>query len=203
MKHNHDSWFHGRTYTTYDWCGIDKDDPLAVSFKANTDRINKELKLKIPCGVEFSDGQILPEYQNYWSNFVSSIYGEMASLINAIGHDEYKVGQLYKKILGAGSNSYRVIKKSNSSNILVQDLRQMNNPKSVVATVQQKIPSNVSHYECYYIWYLTLGFSNGLRMEARSKQGKRTLFENRLPPLKPDWKAPKMGLSGIKEMLYE
>ena len=194
LKHNHDSIYHGRTFTIFEWFGFEKKSPEAQDFLNNVAPINKQLKIDIKPGIRFSiDKVILDEYQSIWSNYVKSIYSEMAKFVNYFSRDSIRVQNLFKTIVGQGTDSYRVLKKATSSIIIIQDIRSLKLPSKVEASLDQKEGKKP------WIWYLVLKFDNGMVIEARSKQDKTYLKEKALPPLKPDWKVVNWGKSGMVE----
>tara|TARA_B100001540_G_scaffold308367_1_gene322966 strand:- start:1100 stop:2008 length:909 start_codon:yes stop_codon:yes gene_type:complete len=197
LKHNHDSIFHGRTFTIFNWCGFDKNSTQARNFLETTDILNRELKNKIEPGVKFSVNRlILDEYQGIWSAYVRDIFNELSSFININCNNPTQTEKLFNKIIGHGGNSFRVLKKSSSRQIIIQDLRSLTTPHSVTASIKQKDGWSD------WVWFLVLEFSNGMIIEARSKQDDTMLYQNRLPPLKPDWKVTSWGESGMIEETF-
>ena len=195
LKHNHESIFHGRAFTCHKWCGLPDKDPLSLKYLNSIGLLNNALKEQIFPLTKFSvDKNILEEYKEPWSSYARDMFEEMSHLINNVNGAR----ELYKRIIGHGSSSYRILKKPNSKKIIVQNLKNLTEPSSVCSSVQQRNKSDK-----WWVWQLNLDFSNGLKIEARSKWDTSVMTKkNSNPPLKPDWVVADWGRSGMTEEEY-
>ena len=190
LKWNSGSVFHGRPWTACKWAGIPKEDARHKTFKKNTESLKHILFSKIPVGTKFADGGIYDTYQEHWSNFAKSVFEEMKEVFLSGNEDREVISNLFRKIVGDGSDQFRIIAKKNGE-ILIQDLTNLKPPTGIDISIYQK------DTKTNYVWYLRLDFNNGVRIEARSKQDSRTMKNP--PPLKPDWKVEHWGNSGMSQ----
>ena len=63
----------------------------------------------------------------------------MAKFVNYFSSDSIRVQNLFKTIVGQGTDSYRVLKKSTSSIIIIQDIRSLKLPSKVEASLTVRV----------------------------------------------------------------
>lgn len=195
LKHNHEAIFHGRVLSmaSNNWLRLGKEHISYINFEANIKKIIAKLHHTIPPGTIFAKRGLYPKYVDAWSLFVSNTHDEVRQFLS-YANEEKKAQDLFRLIIGTGSDQFRVLKKN--KRVLVQDLRDLKLPNKVDILNRQRITKDP---RSAYVWHLVLEFNNGLVLDARSKQDSGTMTKGK-PPLKHDWQVIDWGDSGMSEI---
>tara|TARA_B100000989_G_C19513454_1_gene460355 strand:- start:94 stop:1002 length:909 start_codon:yes stop_codon:yes gene_type:complete len=200
LKYNSMDIFHGRLYKTLDWIGLDADIPVRDEFDVGLGTIFDKLHDKIPIGTKFAEGGILIEYQDIWRDFMEELLGLVIQTLEPYNQLEIYTHNLYKKIIGHGSKKDHlriILNDRKKKNIVMQDLRNINLPKSFKIEKYQDITKDP---RSRYIWRLNIIFSNGVVVNCRPKQDEKIMQKK--PLIKPAWKVDIWGNCGMKETSF-
>lgn len=195
LKHNHEAIFHGRVLSCCNWLKLNEKN-IQNNFENKKKELIKSLHQKIPVGTIFADNGIKYEYRDLWKNFIFEIHEEVINVLSLSNKNNLYMQNLFYTIVGQGANEFRILKKSNSSSVIIQDLTELKLPKFVnISNIQKKNKDSRSNY----VWYLVLEFDNGIKIHARSKQDSGMMAGT--PKIKHDWKVEDWGKSGMREKL--
>lgn len=200
LKYRNMDIFHGRLYNPLDWIGLDADIPVIDEFDAGLGAILDKLHDKIPIGTKFAEGGILVEYQHIWKDFMEELFGFYIQTLEPYNQVEIYTHNLYKKIIGHGSKKDHlriILKGTKKENVLIQDLRNINLPKSFKI---EKYQEKTNDPRSRYIWRMNIIFSNGVVVNCRPKQDTRTMRKK--PQIKPAWVVTNWGNCGMKETSF-
>ena len=202
LKHNHDAIFHGRigSIVSNNWLNMDKDNGIYKKFESNKVKLINDLHEHIPIGTEFagaklnnSDRKGVKEiYQLIWKEFIYSLHEEVKKVLSNKQIKKPNVKYLFLKIIGTGSDQYRILKKENK--VIIQDLRNIKIPTKFTLENVQILNNDP---RSLYVWHLVLKFNNGLVINGRTKQDSKTMSKS--PKIKTDWRIIDWGNSGLIE----
>jgi len=193
LKHNHDAVFHGRIVSCTNWPGVDSKSSIAINFNQTKKDLFLKLQKIIPIGTRFAKGGIYNEYRDVWSEFVYELHEAAKQFLIDACQDEINTQNLFRTIMGAGSDEFRVLKKNKK--VIVQDLRSLLLPTSVKISNTQK--NSDKDVRSNYVWHLVFEFNNGIVIDARNKQDSGLMQVT--PKLKSNWKVVDWGSSGMIE----
>ena len=197
LKHNHDAIFHGRIVSCTNWLGVDNKSSIVINFNQTKKDLFLKLQKTIPIGTRFAEGGIYNEYRDVWSEFVYELHEAAKQFLIDACQDEINTQNLFRIIMGAGSNEFRVLKKNKK--VIVQDLRSLLLPTSVKISNTQKDSDKDARSN--YVWHLVFEFNNGIVIDARNKQDSGLM--QLTPQLKSNWKVVDWGNSGMKEKFLD
>lgn len=193
LKHNHDAVFHGRIVSCTNWPGVDSKSSIAINFNQTKKDLFLKLQKIIPIGTRFAKGGIYNEYRDVWSEFVYELHEAAKQFLIDACQDEINTQNLFRTIMGAGSDEFRVLKKNKK--VIVQDLRSLLLPTSVKISNTQK--NSDKDVRSNYVWHLVFEFNNGIVIDARNKHDSGLMQVT--PKLKSNWKVVDWGSSGMIE----
>lgn len=197
LKHNHDAVFHGRIVSCTNWPGVDSKSSTVINFDQTKKNLFLKLQKIIPIGTRFAKGGIYNEYRDVWSEFVYELHEAAKKFLIDACQDEINTQNLFRTIMGAGSDEFRVLKKNKK--VIVQDLRSLLLPTSVKISNTQK--DSDKDIRSNYVWHLVFEFNNGIVIDARNKQDSGLMQAT--PQLKSNWKVVDWGSSGMKEKFLD
>jgi len=197
LKHNHDAVFHGRIVSCTNWPGVDSKSSIAINFNQTKKDLFLKLQKIIPIGTRFAKGGIYNEYRDVWSEFVYELHEAAKQFLIDACQDEINTQNLFRTIMGAGSDEFRVLKKNKK--VIVQDLRSLLLPTSVKISNTQK--NSDKDVRSNYVWHLVFEFNNGIVIDARNKQDSGLMQVT--PKLKSNWKVVDWGSSGMIEKVLD
>lgn len=197
LKHNHDAVFHGRIVSCTNWPGVDSKSSIVINFNQTKKDLFLKLQKIIPIGTRFAEGGIYNEYRDVWSEFVYELHEAAKQFLIDACQDEINTQNLFRTIMGAGSDEFRVLKKNKK--VIVQDLRSLLLPTSVKISNAQK--DSDKDVRSKYVWHLVFEFNNGIVIDARNKHDSGLMQVT--PKLKSNWKVVDWGSSGMKEKFLD
>ncbi len=197
LKHNHSAVFHGRITACTNWPGVNNESSMVRNYKQTQKNLFLNLQKTIPIGTQFAKDGIYNEYRDVWSKFVYELHETAKKFLIDTCQDKINTQNLFKTILGPGSNEFRVLKKNKK--VIIQDLRSLRLPTSVKIRNTQKDSDKDARSN--YVWHLVFEFDNGIVIDARNKQDSR--FMSKTPKVKSDWQVLDWGSSGMKEKIFD
>lgn len=197
LKHNHDAVFHGRIVSCTNWPGVDSKSSIVINFNQTKKDLFLKLQKIIPIGTRFAEGGIYNEYRDVWSEFVYELHEAAKQFLIDACQDEINTQNLFRTIMGAGSDEFRVLKKNKK--VIVQDLRSLLLPTSVKISNAQK--DSDKDVRSKYVWHLVFEFNNGIVIDARNKHDSGLMQVT--PKLKSNWKVVDWGSSGMIEKVLD